>query len=349
MIDVNALSLFCETPGAPGFENRIRTTVLEWIKPYVDEVHIDNMGNLISLKKGKDASKKIVLAGHLDEIGFIVNHIDDQGFIRFFPLGGFDPKTLTAQRVIIHGKEDIIGVMGSKPIHMMSKEEMNKPLQIKDYFIDTGLPKEEVEKIVKVGDPITRERALIEMGKCVNSKSLDNRVAVYIISEVLRELQKEDLPYDVYGVYTVQEEVGIRGAMTVAHHLNPDFAIAIDGTVAFDLPGAQPQEYCTKLGEGVAVKIMDSATICDQRMVKFLRKQADEHKIKWQSEILPAGGTDTAAFQRYGKNGAIAGALSVPMRHLHQVIEMSHKTDIRNTIDLAKAAIRNLDSFDWAH
>ncbi len=349
MIDVTTLSLFCETPGAPGHEFRIRKTVMEWVRPYMDEAYIDNMGNLITLKKGKDSTKRIVLAGHLDEIGFIVNHIDDNGFIRFYPLGGFDPKTLTAQRVIIHGKEDIIGVMGSKPIHMMTKEEMNKPLQIKDFFIDTGLPKEKVEKIVRVGDPITRERILIEMGDCVNSKSLDNRVAVYIIAEMMRELKAVEVPYDVYGVFTVQEEVGIRGAMTVAHSLDPDFALAIDGTVAFDLPGAQPHEYCTKLGNGAAIKIMDSATICDQRMVHYLRNQADKNNITWQSEILPAGGTDTAALQRYGKNGAIAGAISVPMRHLHQVIEMSHKGDIRNAIELAKAAVKNLDQFNWDH
>ncbi len=349
MIDVQALSLFCKTPGAPGFEHPIRNTVINWIKDYVHEYYIDNMGNLITLKKGRDRSKKIVLAGHLDEIGFIVNHIDDQGFIRFYPLGGFDPKTLTAQRVILHGKEDIIGVMGTKPIHMMSKEEMNKPLQIKDFFIDTGLPKEKVEAIVSIGDPVTRERSLIEMGDCVNSKSLDNRVAVYIIAEMMRELAEQDVPYDVYGVFTVQEEVGIRGAMAAAHSLNPDFALAIDGTVAFDLPGAQAHEYCTKLGEGAAIKIMDSATICDVRMVRFLKDLAIKHEITWQSEILPAGGTDTAALQRYGKHGAIAGAISVPMRHLHQVIEMAHKADIRNAIELLKKAVLHLDQYDWKH
>ena len=348
MIDIALLKEFSETPGVSGFEGRIRQTVTEFISPFVDEYYNDNMGNLIAIKRGK-GDKKVMLAGHLDEIGFIVSHINDEGFIRFHPLGGFDPKTLTAQRVILHGKKDIIGVMGSKPVHMMTKEEMGKPLSIKDFFIDTGLPKEELDKYIEIGTAITRERELIEMGECINGKSLDNRIAVYIIAELLRELKDVELPYDLYAVFTVQEEVGVRGAMIASHAINPDFAIAIDGTVAFDLPGAQPQEQCTQLGKGTAIKIMDSMTICDPRLVKYLKDLADKNDISWQAELLPAGGTDTAAMQRYGKNGSIAGALSVPMRHLHQVIEMVHKKDVRDTIDLLKLTVQHLDNYDWSH
>jgi putative aminopeptidase FrvX len=161
-------------------------------------------------------------AAHMDEIGFIVHHIDDNGFLRFHPLGGFDPKTLTAQRVVVHGKKDVIGVMGTKPIHLMTAEERTKSLHLTDFFIDLGMSKEEVVKIVEVGNVVTRERELIEMGNCVNCKSIDNRVAVFILIETLRELQGKEIPYDFYGMFTVQEEVGIRGAQVAAHHVGAD-------------------------------------------------------------------------------------------------------------------------------
>lgn len=343
------LKNICEIAGAPGFEKRIRDLVIEEVRPLVDELSVDNLGNVITLKKGVNNpdGKKAMVAAHMDEIGFIVTHIDDNGFLRFHTLGGFDPKTLTAQRVIVHGKEDIIGVMGSKPIHVMTPEERNKVAKISDYFIDLGMSKEEVEKVISIGDPITRERELIEMGNCVNCKSIDNRVSVFILIETLRQLK--DQPYDVYGVFTVQEEVGLRGANVSAHTINPDFGFGLDTTIAFDLPGAQPHEKVTSLGGGTAIKIMDASTICDYRMVDFMKKTANSHQIKWQPEILTAGGTDTAGVQRMGKDGAISGAVSIPTRHLHQVIEMADKDDIMASIELLTACLKELDQHDWSH
>ena len=333
MINVALLKAICEAPGAPGFEQRIRELVLQEVTPLVDEVSVDNMGNVIALKRGAER-KKVMIAAHMDEIGFIVNHIDDEGFLRFLPLGGFDPKTLTSQRVIVHGRKDLIGVMGSKPIHLMKPEERSKQVPLSEYFIDLGLPKEEVEKYVRVGTPVTRERELIEMGDCVNSKSIDNRVSVFILIEALRALQEQDVPYDVYGVFTVQEEVGLRGAISAAHLLDPDFGFGLDVTIAFDVPGAQGHEMVTALGKGAAIKIMDGTVISDYRMVNYLKKLATSNDIPWQPEILPAGGTDTAGLQRYGKKGAIAGAISIPLRHIHQTIELAHKSDIKHCIDL---------------
>ena len=283
----------------------------------------------------------------MDEIGFIVTHVDDNGFIRFHTLGGFDPKTLTAQRVIVHGKKDLVGVMGSKPIHVMTPEERNKNPKTTDYFIDLGMKADEVKELVSVGNPITRERELIEMGDCVNCKSIDNRVSVFILIEALRQLS--DVPYDVYGVFTVQEEVGLRGANVAAHAINPDFGIGLDTTIAFDLPGAQAHQKITSLGEGAAIKVMDCSTICDYRMVEFMKQTAEKNNIKWQPEVLTAGGTDTAGVQRMGKQGAIAGAISIPTRHLHQVIEMANKEDIDGCIQLLKVSLETLDQYDWAH
>lgn len=347
MIDVALLKKICETPGAPGFEQRIRKLVLEEVRPLVDELSVDAMGNVIAFKKGKE-SKRVMVAAHMDEISFVVTHIDEDGFIRFHPLGGFDPKTLTSQRVIVHGKKDIIGVMGSKPIHLMRAEERGKPVPIHEYFIDTGMPEKKVRKIVSVGNPITRERHLIEMGDCVNSKSIDNRVSVFILIEVLRALKGKDVPYDIYGVFTVQEEVGLRGAMAAAHAINPDFGFGLDTTIAFDVPGSNKHEQVTSLGKGAAIKILDGSTICDYRMVNYLKEIARKKKIKWQPEVLPAGGTDTAGIQRYGKNGSIAGAISIPTRHIHQVIEMAHKEDISSCIELLKQGLIHLDQYDWS-
>lgn len=346
MINVALLKGICETPGAPGFEHRIRELVLKEVTPLVDEVSVDNMGNVIAIKRGRER-KKVMVAAHMDEIGFIVNHIDDDGFLRFLPLGGFDPKTLTSQRVIVHGREDIVGVMGSKPIHLMKPDERNKQVPLHEYFIDLGMGREEVLKYVQAGDPVTRERELIEMGDCVNSKSIDNRVSVFILLEVLRELKDEQVPYDIYGVFTVQEEVGLRGAISAAHGIDPDFGFGLDVTIAFDVPGAQGHEVVTRLGRGAAIKIMDGTVISDYRMVNYLKKLAGEHGIPWQPELLPAGGTDTAGVQRYGKRGSIAGAISIPLRHIHQTIELAHKADIQACIDLLREGVRRLNTYNW--
>jgi endoglucanase len=347
MINIPLLRQICETPGAPGFEQRIRELVLREVTPLVDEVYLDAMGNVIALKKGI-TRKRAMVAAHLDEISFIVTHIDDDGFIRFHTLGGFDPKTLTSQRVIVHGKKDIVGVLGTKPIHLMRAEESNKVVPISEYFVDTGMKKDALKELVTIGDPITRSRDLIEMGDCVNSKSLDNRVSVFILLEVMRLLKDTLVPYDIYATFTVQEEVGLRGAVSAAHQINPDFGFGLDVTIAYDTPSAAPHEAVTKLGHGTAIKIMDGSVICDYRMVAYMKKMASEHNIKWQPEVLPAGGTDTAGLQRFGKNGSIAGAISIPLRYMHQTTEMAHKEDIQASIDLLKVCLTRLDQYDWS-
>ena len=339
-LNTSLLATICETPGAPGHEDLVRDLVIKEITPHVDHVEVDAMGNVTAIKKGR-SSKKVMIAAHMDEIGFIVTHVDDNGFCRIHTLGGFDPKTLTAQRVIVHGKKDVVGVMGSKPIHIMSPEERNKAPKISDYFIDLGMSADEVRELIPIGSTVTRERGLIEMGDCVNCKSIDNRVSVFILIEALKQLK--DPAYDVYGVFTVQEEVGIRGAMVAAHAIQPDFGLGLDTTIAFDTPGAQAHEKVTSLGKGTAIKIMDASAICDPRMVKFLKKVADENEIAWQPEILTAGGTDTSGIQRMTEGGVISGAISIPTRHIHSVIEMAHKQDIQGSIDLLKVALERMD------
>jgi len=349
-IDVSLLSRICEAPGAPGFERKIRQLILAEIEGLADDIRTDGIGNVIALKKGRSSAKKSMAAAHMDEIGFIVTHVDDKGFVRFNPVGGFDPKTLTSQRVIIHGRKDIMGVMGAKPVHIMSPDERNKKVEIKDFFIDTGLTKTEVSKLVAVGDFITRHSPLIELGHCVNVKSLDNRASVFVLIETLRKLTKTRTKpcYDFYAVFTVQEEVGLRGAQASTLEIQPDFAFGLDTTIAYDVPGSTPQERCTALGEGAAIKIMDSSVICDYRMIQFMKATAKRRKIKWQPEILSAGGTDTASLQRMTAGGSIAGAISVPTRHIHQTIESCNKEDIAACIRLLTACVCELDQHDWS-
>jgi putative aminopeptidase FrvX len=343
-LNLDLLRELCITPGPPGGEEPIRKIVLREIESLVDQIEIDNMGNVIALKKGK-TDKKVMAAAHMDEIGFIITHIDDDGFARFHTLGGFDPKTLTAQRVIVHGKEDLVGVMGSKPIHLMTPEDRNKAPKITDYFIDFGMPGKRVRELISVGDKVTRERDLILVGDTVCTKSLDNRVSVFILIEVLRKLQ-EAPAHDFYAVFTVQEEVGLRGATTSTHKINPDFGFGLDTTIANDIPASQDHEKITVLGKGTAIKVMDSSVVTDSRMLRFMETVAQRHEIAHQREILTAGGTDTAAIQR-SADGAIVGCVSIPTRHIHSVVEMCHQDDIQGSIDLLANCLLELDQFDF--
>ena len=349
-IVLDLLARVCEVPGAPGFEKEIRKLVLEEIDGLADDIRTDNIGNVIAFRKGKSSDKCSMAAAHMDEIGFIVTHIDDQGFVRFNPVGGFDPKTLTSQRVLIHGRKEVLGVMGCKPIHIMQPEERTKMPKIADFFIDTGRSKKQLENLIAVGDSITRYSPMLILGDSVNVKSLDNRVCVFLLIETLKRLKKSRRKpaYDFHAVFTVQEEVGLRGATASALDVRPDFAFGLDTTLAYDVPGSTPQEQCTKLGGGAAIKLMDSSVICDYRMIEFMKATATKAKIKWQPEILAAGGTDTASLQRLVPGGSIAGAISVPTRYIHQPIETAHKQDIAAAIRLLTACVCDLDQHDWA-
>ncbi|MBQ1961099.1 MAG: M42 family metallopeptidase [Akkermansia sp.] len=340
----------CEATGASGFEYGIRDLIIEVMTPLADEISVDNIGNVVALIKGKSSAKSIMCAAHMDEIGFIVRHIDDNGFIRILPLGGFDPKTLTAQRVIVHGKKDLPGCMGVKPIHVMSPEERTKMPAVTDYVVDLGMSKEEVEKYVSIGDSITRVGDMIEMGDCLNVKSIDNRGGCYLLIEAIRAIKAagKTPDYDLYAVFSVQEEVGLRGAQAATLAIAPTFAFALDVTIAFDTPGSGAHDKCTVLGKGTAVKVYDGTLITDSRMVKFMTALCEENNIPYQLELLAAGGTDAGAMQKFTAGGAITGAISIPVRNVHQSIEMAHKTDIQASVDLLEACFTSLDRWDWS-
>ena len=333
-MNFDLLKRLCETPGIASREERMRELVIEELRPLVDEVSMDAMGNLIGHKKGS-GGPKVMIAAHMDEIGFMVKFIDDRGFIRVHPVGGWDPRTMVAQRVYIHCRsgESLLGALmpAAKPIHVLTDEEKKKPLLIEEFFVDIGLPVEKVKKLVEAGDMVTMARTTERVGNTVVSKTLDNRVSVFVMIEALRKVGKHKC--DILAVATTQEEVGLRGAITAAYALEPDIGIALDITLANDFPGPSDYEHITKLGEGVAIKLMDSSLICHPKLVRHFRDLAEKHKIKHQLEILSRGGTDAGGIQR-SRGGVPSFTLSIPTRYVHTVNEMAAVDDIQGAIDL---------------
>ncbi len=328
------LQKLSEASGIPGREEEVRAIARAALTGHVDEMEVDKLGNLIAHKKGK--GPKVVVAGHMDEIGFLVSHADeDTGFLRIEPVGGFDPRTLIASRVTVHAKGGpLTGLIGTKPIHILTEDEKRKDIRVQDLFVDLGLPGKKVAKKVRVGDPVTLVQPFIRVGDLVSGKALDDRLGVYVGIEAVRRLKKHQS--DVYLVGTVQEEVGLRGARASAFAINPDIGVALDVTLACDMPGVSAHEQITKLGQGVAIKLKDSASISHPGLVRFLVDLAEEKKIPYQMEILPRGGTDAGAIQ-LAREGAAVVTLSVPTRYVHSVVEAAHVDDIEAAIKLLTA------------
>ncbi len=334
------LKRLCETPGIPSYENAIRKVVAEELKPLADELEADAMGNLTGFRKGASDGPRVLIAAHMDEIGFMVKYIDSKGFLRLQPVGGWDPRTLVAQRVLVHGKSghSLRGALmpSAKPTHLLTPEEAGKAPKLESMFVDLGLPADEVKKQVEIGDTVTLDRTCEQVGDTVLSKTLDNRLSVFVMLETMRRLKGKNIKANILAVATTQEEVGLRGASTAAYALQPDIGVALDVTLAVDYPGADDTEAVTRLGEGTAIKIMDSSLISHPKLVRHFRDVAAEKSVKHQMEILPRGGTDAGGIQR-SRGGVPSITLSVPTRYVHTVNEMAHKEDIQATIELLTA------------
>ncbi len=341
------LKKLCEAHGVPGREEAVRTLVVSELDKLCDEIRTDALGNVIALKKGNGRGPKVMIAAHMDEIGFLVSHVDEKsGFLRIDPVGGFDPRVLMAQRVVVHTESgDFVGIIGSKPPHVLTEEERKKPVELKDLFIDLGLPADEVRKRVHIGDFVTLQQDFIEVGNLVSCKALDDRVGVYVMIEAVKKAKKHIC--DIYAVATTQEEVGVRGARVSSFNIAPDIGVALDVTVASDVPGVGEHEHVTKLGAGVAIKIKDSLSISNPKLVRTMRELAEKKKIKYQMEILPRGGTDAGAIQMT-REGVAAITLSIPTRYLHSVVEAAHKDDIQAAIDLLAAFLETAHEVDYS-
>lgn len=339
------------TPGVPGREHRVRKLIQSEIKGLFDDVHTDPMGSLICVRKAKPKSGarakknpvRVMLAAHMDQIGFMVRHIDDKGFLRVNAVGGFDTRNLFARLVTVcpdvnDPKKDLPGVMNpsGKPVHIATPEERKKVPEIDEISIDLGLPAETVKKKVKIGDMVVLSAPFEKVGETVVSQCMDNRIACWVVIEAIKKLAKSKHSCEVHAVFTVQEEVGLRGAITAAYGVKPDIGIAIDTTLCCDTPGVPSEMSVTEQGKGAGLTVMDGASIADLSVLEAFEAVAKKAKIPCQRSILPRGGTDAAAIQRAAA-GTKAFTLSCPSRYVHTVTEMIHMTDLNACRDLLAA------------
>lgn len=336
--NLETLKELCETPGIPGYEDAVRAVMRKHLNPILgpENIQTDAIGNLIAHKEG--SKPRIMIAGHLDQIGFIVKSIDSDGFLRLQPLGGFDPVTLMPQRVRVHSASgDLPGVIGSPAIHTMTDEQKKKRPQLENIAVDLGLRSvEKVRELVDIGTPVTLESPLIELGESIAALCLDNRVSLWCIIEALKSTSKVDS--ELFAVSTVQEEVGVRGAQIAAGRINPQIGIAIDTTIAADIPGSKPENHVTQLGKGVAIKVADSRSISHRGLLEHCKKLAKSRDIPFQLEVLPRGGTDAGGIF-LGADSAAVITLSVPCRYVHTTCETIDPRDLQATCDLLVALL----------
>ncbi|MFN3167911.1 MAG: M42 family metallopeptidase [Phycisphaeraceae bacterium] len=344
-MNIELLEQLCLTAGVPGREHRITELIKKEIKGLFDSVTVDPLGSIIAVKQASGSKagkppKKVMLAAHMDQIGFLVTYIDEKGFVYVNPVGGFDTRNLFARAVTIcpdpkDPKKDLTGIMNpsGKPVHIASPEERKKIPEVREFIIDTGMSKEDVDKKIKLGDMVVINAPVYHLGDYMVSQAMDNRIACWVAIEAMRKLKSKKLDCEVHCVFTVQEEVGLRGAVASAHTVQPDIGIGIDITLACDTPGVPAIDNVTKLGEGASIVVMDSSIISDYDMVEAFDALAKKHKIKAQRAIMARGGTDTGGMQRTA-GGCKAMTLGVPGRYVHTVTEMCHKGDLEACRDL---------------
>lgn len=331
--------------GISGYEDEIRDTIREELEDYVDDIKVDNMGNIICTKNG--SKPEVMLASHMDEIGFMVKYIDDKGFIRFAPIGGWFDQLALGQRVVLHGdKGKVYGVIGSKPPHLMKNEEKKKTIEIKDMFIDIGASsKDDANEMgVDVGTTITLDREMAKSGSKITGKSFDDRAGIAGMIEALKQSKTNST---IYAVGTVQEEVGLKGARTSAFAIEPDAAIAIDVCVATDFPGGDTAYMDIKLGEGPAITVADASgrgIIASKKVLQWLKTSADNNQIPYQMEVAEGGTTDATAIH-LTKAGIPTGVISIPSRYIHSPVEVIDPQDVKNTSLLVERAIESADNY----
>lgn len=336
------LKKLSDAHGVTSREGNIRDIVRAELAGVVDEFREDKMGNLIAIKRGDGFS--IMLAAHMDEIGLMVQYIDEKGFIRVVPLGGWFGPVLYCQRVILHGtKGPVPGVIGAKPPHVMKEEERRKEIKIEDMFIDVGAASaEEVKNLgIEIGTPITIDREYRELaGTRVTGKALDNRVGVAML---IRALQQADSPHTLYAVFTVQEELGLKGAKVSAYSLNPDCAIATDVTIPGDHPGIDKKDASVEMGKGpvlVLVSASGRGLMADPRMTAWLRETAEKNNIPYQVEVGTGGNTD-ATIIHLERGGIPSIPFSIPARYIHSPVEVVDTADIEAGVRLLVEALKS--------
>lgn len=330
--DLKILEKLCSSYGISGDETRIKDIILDKITPFVTELNVDNLGNIIAFKKGKRTpKKKIMLSAHMDEVGFIVTYVTDDGLLKFNTVGGINSNVVCGKSVVV-GEKQIPGVIGLKPVHLLNSEERQKSVPIDDLYIDIGASnREEASDYVSPGDSVCFSANFKFENNMVKSKSIDDRVGCFILMNLI----KQDLPFDMYFTFVVQEEIGLRGAKVAAFDVNPDVAIVVEATTAADVKGTSPEKQVCKVGNGAVIAFMDKSTIYDKELYNLALKLAKENGIKLQVKSLIAGGNDSGAIHT-SRAGVKTIAVSLPCRYLHMACGMICADDIWETQKLVE-------------
>lgn len=333
------LKRLCEENGVSGNEDAVRDIILSEIRNKADDIKIDTMGNIIAFKKGEKSDKKIMLAAHMDEVGFIISGITDKGYLQFKTVGGIDTRVIISKRVTV-GKSKVKGVIGMKAIHLQKKSERESVPEIKDLFIDIGAAdKSAAEKLVSIGDYAAFDTAYSDFGTDkIKAKAIDDRVGCEILIDAL----DKRCEYDMYVCFTVQEEVGLRGAEVAAYNVKPDIALVIESTTCSDVHGFKPHEYVTELGGGAAVTFMDRTTIVNREFSDWLMNEGKAMEIPVQYKRTAMGGNDAGAIHK-ANEGVKTASVSVPCRYLHSPVGVASKSDIEAVRRLVFMFVEKVD------
>ena len=348
-MNIDLLKRLCETPGVPGREHRVRSLIRDEVEGLFDAIETDAMGSLICRRDARPGTKpkrggakptRVMLLCHMDEIGFLVSHVSEKGFIYVQAVGGFDQRNLFSRRVLVcTDKGDLKGVMNpsGKPVHIQAPEDRKKVPEISEFFIDIGLGAKAREH-VQVGDFVVMDEPLVEIGDKVVSKALDNRVACWLGIESVRKVAEARAKHkaEIHVAFTCQEEVGLRGSRTAAFAVRPDIGFGVDTTLSCDTPGVSEHEQVTAQGKGFGLHVKDSSYIADTGLVAEIEALAARHKIPYQRTMLAGGGQDGAGAQQAAA-GARAVSICVGTRYIHTVTEMVHKSDLEAARDILAA------------
>ena len=336
---IETLKTLCMLSGVSGMEDEVRDYILERAMPFADEVHTDAMGNLMVFKKGAvHLEQRIMLCAHMDEVGLIVTRVEDEGYIRFQFIGGVDRRVVLGKRVFI-GQDRIPGVIGVKAVHLVGKEQQKNVPKVDDLYVDIGAKsKEEAQKLVQLGDRGVFDESVVVFGDgYIKAKAIDDRSGCAVMLKLL----EEELPCDTWFAFTVQEEVGTRGAHGAAFRLKPDIALVLEGTTAADLPYVEEGKQICRLGKGPVITFMDRGTIYDRELRAMLIRLAEENGIVWQTKEQIAGGTDGSAIQR-SREGVRTAIIATAVRNIHSPVSVAHTGDAESVLRLARLFLHEM-------
>lgn len=340
---INTLKELCALPGVSSHEDAVRNYIRAQIEEYADNIRVDAMGNLIVEKKGTvTGTKKLMLAAHMDEVGLMIHTITDDGYLKFANVGGIDRRVLIGKRVLV-GEKQITGVIGLKAYHLTSAEEEKKVPKLKDFYIDIGAKDgDQARELVSPGDVAVFDSDIVEFGHgLIKAKAIDDRIGCAVMVELL----KEELPMDVTFAFTVQEEVGTRGAFGTAFSVTPDIALVLEGTTAADLPDMPDRQKVCSPGKGPVIPFMDGSTVYDRGLFELLRSMAVENQIPWQTKEYISGGTDAGAIQRT-KEGVRVAAISAAVRYLHTPSSVASLEDCQHILTLARLFLQAVSTME---